>query len=168
MESNKKLVTSDLGGEAALKGIQTHSERFEMSAKNFTYRALCADKGNKRKGEHLKWDFTKIPADFWIRFRPEVQWTRLKLTCNISHVAERKPFSSAALSCSAFKAITRGTVLTEIRVTQVSQPDRCLFSSYGSPLITVNSTATDRGQSFQKTTKHFPNVSFSLLRVYFA
>lgn len=53
MEANKKPVTSDLGGEAALKGIQTHSERFEMSAKNFTYRALCADKGNKRKGERL-------------------------------------------------------------------------------------------------------------------
>lgn len=68
MESNKEnppqLVTSDLGGEAALKGIQAHSEQFEMSAKNLTYGALCADKGDKREGEHLKLDFTKIPADF--------------------------------------------------------------------------------------------------------
>lgn len=35
-----------------------------MSAKNLTYRALCTDKGDKRKGEHLKLDFTKIPAAF--------------------------------------------------------------------------------------------------------
>lgn len=39
-----------------------------MSAKNLTYGALCADKGDKRKGEHLKLDFTKIPADFRIFF----------------------------------------------------------------------------------------------------
>lgn len=36
-----------------------------MSAKNLTYQALRADKGDKRKGEHLKLDFTTIPADFW-------------------------------------------------------------------------------------------------------
>lgn len=35
-----------------------------MSAKNLTYRGLCADKGDKKKGEHLKLDFTKTPADF--------------------------------------------------------------------------------------------------------